>query len=461
MQAYTITCCLLALLYCSATDAWAKSTSYYLSQEGSDTSSGTSAKTPWRSLAKLNSIRLHSGDKIYLEGGATFEGTLILDEEDAGFGGNVLHISSYGRGKAKILAGTGRGIWIYNTGGVHLQNLIVQGAGVGTNNTSGIECLVDKPDLQPKDIVIDSCEAIGFHLYGILINADKSEAAAFQRVRITRCVARENGEAGIGSLAYYPAISHKNIYVGNCKAYRNKGILRKTNNHSGNGIVLSGVDGCLIEHCEAYENGADNRSTGGGPVGIWLWNCRNGIIQACESHHNYAGLLTDGGGFDIDGGSSDCIIRRCYSHDNEGAGYLLCEFGAPNPFKNNSLRNNVSRNDGLKNAYGGITLAGAGDNYPLVDCKITRNRIYVSGENIVNEKPYALFFLGDDFRGMRFRNNRFEVKEKGALLRCERLFDDTAIFFKGNTYTLEDKEKAILCRNCDPNALIAWEKILR
>ena len=166
------------------------------------------------------------------------------------------------------------------------------------------------------------------------------------------CNASENGEGGIASYGSHMGFQHKDFYLAYCKAFRNRGNLSKNTKPFRQWYCNS--DGrWLIEYCEAYENGSNNRCTAGGPVGIWVWMCKNATIQYCSSHDNYAGLTKDGGGFDIDGGASNCILQYNYSYNNEGAGYLLAEFETWFPFTHNIIRFNISINDGRKNGYGG------------------------------------------------------------------------------------------------------------
>lgn len=429
---------------------------YYVSPSGNDSNNGLSSKTPWQSLQKVNSVQLGPGDCVVLEGGQTFMGPLLIEEDDAGNPKNPIQVTSYGKGKAIINAGKGAGILVHNTQGVRLKGLIVKGDGVGRNKQCGIELLADKPTLF-SSVEIADCEAYGFHRYGILINANKNENAGFEHVKVIRCIASQNGNAGIGSLAYYPAISHRDLYVANCKVFDNKGDTTNTQSHTGNGIVLSGAEKVLIEHCEAYENGEYSRSLGGGPVGIWVWNCRKGIIQHCISHHNHAGLYHDGGGFDIDGGASQCIIQNCVSYDNEGAGYLICEFGAPNKCTDNKILNNISRNDGLKNSYGGISVSGASAQYQVENCLIKGNKIYVLGKNKVNGIPVAVYFNGLYFRDIRLEDNYFEVTESANVLRCDSLLTPSFAQFAKNKIK-SVKPFSIVCKKCTPSQLEAMRK---
>jgi hypothetical protein len=385
---------------------------------------------------------------------------LFLDKEDAGNPGLPLEIGTYGKGEAIIEAGTAHGILIKNTGGVRIRNLRIEGSGVGSNTASGIECLVDEEGLYPAGIEIVKCSATGFHRYGIVFLSDKTSQCGFRDVKIVRCQATANGESGIASLSYYPSISHRNFYVGHCKAYENRGILTKTDNHSGNGIVMGGVEGLRIEHCEAWENGADCRSLGGGPVGIWVWCCRNATIEHCSSHHNHAGLKYDGGGFDIDGGSADCIIRNCLSYENEGAGYLICEFGSPFFYTNNLVENCISRNDGRKNSYGAITISAPTPSYRVNNTILRNNKIFINDENVVNGTPTALYFYAGHFRNILMEGNTFEVTGQANVLRCDTLLVPTHVLFKGNNFKVIPDTFRVSCSLQDAPDAETWRALL-
>lgn len=448
------------LLYLFLAQASGPGNSYYLSPTGNDANDGQTERTAWRSLDRINRVRLRSGDRVLLQGGGVFEGQILLDENDRGTARRPIVIDSYGRGRARLRAGKGTAITVHNTDGISIGNLDLVGDGVGANTGNGVELLADDPALDLSGVRVAHCLARGFGGYGFLVHAQKSSECGFDKVTIQHCAATENGEAGIGALAFYPAISHHNLEVLDCKAYLNRGILTKTAGHSGNGIVLGGVDGALIARCEAWKNGADNRSTWGGPVGIWLWCCRNGRIEHSESHDNFAGLAYDGGGFDLDGGCENCSISHCRSWSNEGAGYLLCEFGSLQPFRNNLIEHNTSRNDGLKNSYGGITVSAPTDEFCVTTTIVRHNKVYVSGQAAHSGKPAAVYLYAHHFRSIDFSHNLFQVGDGASLLRCDTLWKTGWTDFRRNRFQLPSGELPIDYTGKSTVPDEAWRKAL-
>ncbi|MCB0854732.1 MAG: T9SS type A sorting domain-containing protein, partial [Bacteroidetes bacterium] len=201
---------------------------------------------------------------------------------------------------------------------------------------------------------------------------------------------------------------HKNVYISHVKAFHNYGEIGKTQSHTGNGIVVGNTDSVLIEFCEAYENGKDNSFHGGGPVGIWLWDCNQSIIQFSESHHNHTNSKTDGGGFDLDGGCTNCSLQYNYSHNNDGAGYLIAEYSGARPLINNEIHHNISVNDGLKNNYGGVFLwRGQGI---LSGLKVYDNFVYSAG------KSTGFKIVSDSIRNISVENNFFISDGKADLV---------------------------------------------
>lgn len=423
----------ITLIAC--TSVHAQSRNYYVSSSGNDDDDGQTPATAWLTLKKVNLADLNPGDTVYLQGGDSFPGILQLSSEDNGTINRPVVITSLGKAKATINAGDGEGVRAINCSNIRLISIMVKGSGVDMNNGSGIHFYSNDSTQAPSNIHIVNCDVSGFHNSGILFGAHENPSVyGYHNVHITHCNATGNGNAGISSYGSQQAYQHSDFYIAYCRAYRNAGIRSKKDSHSGNGIVMAQVKELLIEHCEAFENGKDNQSTAGGPVGIWVWMCKNAIIQNCVSHHNYAGFTKDGGGFDIDGGSSDCILQNNYSYNNEGAGYLLAEFGALFPFNNNIIRFNVSINDGRKNGYGSITIWGAAPEFSLTNSIVHNNTIYLDDQQLVDGVPAVVNFIGKNFKNVLVANNIFITKGAVKMITSDTSFDASEARMTNNVY---------------------------
>lgn len=408
---------------------------YYVAATGNDNSDGMSAQTAWKTIAKINAFDFKPGDSLFFEGGIIFNGNIKLSSDDNGSAGKPVVFTSFGKGNATINAGDEDGLLAVNTSFFKLISLNFEGSGVNTNKGSGIHFFANDSVTAPSDVEITGCLAKGFSASGFTFGANDNIAyKGYRQVRITHCDATENGNAGFSSYGSQLGYQHKDFYMAYCRAFGNRGILSKTQSHSGNGIVMAMVDSIMIEHCEAYENGADNRCDAGGPVGIWVWMCKNAIIQYCTSHDNHTGSTKDGGGFDIDGGASNCILQYNYSYNNDGAGYLLAEFGALFPFTNNIIRFNISANDGRKNGYGGISVWGADSAYSVTNSYVYNNTIYVDDNNLINGTPAAVTFMGPHFKNVVIANNIFVTKGNVHFINSDSIIQKPSAQLLHNNY---------------------------
>ncbi len=408
---------LLALISfsCSSTSGGG-GTVYYISTDGDDKNSGTSEGKAWRSIDRVNNHDLSPGDKILFLGGDEFEGTIKLTGEDGGSEELRVIISSFGEERALINGKDKEGIRADSCLYLTIENLAIKGQGRKSGNTTD-GLLVTKCD----GVVINEVEVHGFQKSGVHVHQCDDAS-------ITHVYACENGFAGIhvtGTTMRDPEnYDNQNLYIGYCVAENNPGDPTALTNHSGNGILANSVQGGIIEYCEAFNNGWDMPWTGNGPVGIWIWDCTDFIIQYCVAHHNRTNPVAhDGGGFDFDGGVSNSIIQYCVSHNNEGAGYGLYEFGAAKPWENNIVRYNISQDDGiLTSGSVGIWTNEAGG--IMRNCQIYNNTFYNSqqdGSNIA---------LSDNYPGYVFYNNVF-VYNGTLIVEGKALKDEV---FLGNLY---------------------------
>ncbi len=155
------------------------------------------------------------------------------------------------------------------------------------------------------------------------------------------------------------------------------------------------------------------------------------IIQYCESHHNRAGGRWDGGGFDFDGGTTNSILQYNYSHDNDGAGYMIYSYkNSPHTDKNSIVRYNISVNDGQKNNYRGIILGtGSPKEDPIHNTQIYGNTIYSSTGTAILVGNRGIY-------NTKVCNNLFITANNQKLV--EGNPDKTTATFAGNAYWAVD-----------------------
>jgi len=373
---------------------------YYIRTDGDDTRSGTSSAEAWQSVERVNEQDFEPGDRILFRGGDSFQGTLTLTGEDAGTAALRVVVTSFGEGRAVIAGREQEGLRADSCNYLSIQHIDFSGLGRKSGNaTDGL--LIRKCD----NLVVDGVEVYGFQHSGVHLHQCDDAV-------ITHVYSHENGFAGIhvtGNTIWDTVnYDNHNLYIGYCVAENNPGDPTVLDNHSGNGILASSVNKGTIEYCEAFNNGWDMPWTGNGPVGIWIWDCTDFLIQYCIAHHNRTNpVAADGGGFDIDGGVSNSIIQYCISHNNEGAGFGLYEFGAAKPWENNTVRYNISQDDGILNG-GSVGIWKNDDQGIMHDCRIYNNTFYNSLDN------GSCIWMYDHYPGYQFYNNAFVYN--GALI---------------------------------------------
>jgi hypothetical protein len=192
-------------------------------------------------------------------------------------------------------------------------------------------------------------------------------------------------------------------------------------------MVLYQVDGGVMEYYAAWSNGALCQSSGGG-VGLWTCASRRVVIQHCESFANKTSGA-DGGGFDIDGGSVECVLQYNYSHDNDGPGLMVYTYPyASFTDRDNVVRFNISENDSRKGRrYAGLWVRTDGK-------EMTGIQIYNNTVIIGPWTDQAALFFG---RGVeaRVRNNIFIANGSAMPLRVEE--PESRLRFENNLYWRE------------------------
>jgi hypothetical protein len=410
---------------------------YYFSPAGNDLAAGNTPETAWKSASKLNSVDLNPNDQVYFEGGQTFaSANLVFDANDAGTSADPVVIQSYGNGKATLNAGSAAAITASNVAGFVIKDLnFVGGWNAATQSGSTTNGILLKNTIAGGNklqfVRIDNVDVSGFKSSGIEVLGTTGKSG-FDDLRITNTSAHDNGDCGIDFDGYFDTSStgyaHTNIYVGNCKAYNNEGIAG-TASHTGSGIILSDVNGGTIERCVAWNNGARCTFSGGGPVGIWAWDSNAITIQYNESYANQTGSTSkDGGGFDLDGGVTNSVMQYNYSHDNDGAGYLVYQFVGARPFGNNTVRYNISENDGRDHAYASLYIGGGS---AVVNNQIYGNTFYVTPSTNSGTAAVRIDGVGT---GNKFRNNILYSTGGVRLIDSDAAYATGSVRFQGNNY---------------------------
>jgi hypothetical protein len=404
-----------------------KATDFFVTPKGDDSADGRTKVTSWRSIERLNRTRFQAGDRILFQGRKSFAGNLRLSAEDAGAPNAPVVVTSFGSGRATILAGRDTGITIESAGHILISNIVVRGLGATNNTGYGLLCDNRIEEFRRLEgLTIENVEISGFGIFGILISG---QAAGFERVRISRCQLHHNLRGGMeiaGRLPYdSPLYAHADARVSDCDAYENSGDPEYSRNHSGSGMVLYQVDGGLMERCRAWKNGELCRSKTGGGVGLWTCASRRVVIQHCESFENKTSGK-DGGGFDIDGGSVECVLQYNYSHDNDGPGLMVYTYAyASHSDRGNIVRFNISENDSRKSrSYAGLWIRSDGPGMTGVE-------IY---NNTVRVGPWtdqAAYVRGDGVQA-RLYNNMFIASGRAIPLRVEN--PSPGLRFENNLY---------------------------
>ncbi len=429
---------LFALCMLVTITAKAQNQTYYINGNtpqnggGNDANSGLSPPLAWSTIAKANTINFKAGDKILLfSDGSWNNGNFAFDANDTGTPTNPIIISKYGpNARANVWADSQQGVYAGETASIIIKNINFYGNntfGAGNNAANGINFYMAAASTHKSTITVDSCRIEGFGMQGILIQAWNNVDAnqkGFSNISIANTIIKNCGRSGIniggfggdgtpGNPDFGHAFMHDNITIKNVRATKNAGTDGFTQYATGNGILVSSATNATIENCTADENGFLNSTTGVGIAGIWFYNVNGGLIQNCEAYGNYAGLDTDGNGFGIDGGCQNCTIQYCYSHNNEGAGYGLFEYGSKNPHSNNTIRYNISQNDGRNNSFGSFKIWGVDATHKVTNDNVYGNSVYLSKTGLVDatKLPVGIRILGNNIQNVKFMNNAFYMAD--------------------------------------------------
>jgi Right handed beta helix region len=444
---------------------------YHVDVFGRDDNPGTSPEKAWRTIERANRHDFKPGDRLLFAGSQTFAGNLIIGANDAETPERPVVIGTYGQGRAAIKAGLGTAVLVKDASGVDVRDILCEGAGMSKNHGCGVAFVNTLPgNVRLKHVRIRNVDARGFGCdtkspldssgdfrppagCGVFVGGDPSDKSksGFDDIEIDGCDLYEN--------EYYGALitgcwdekatryANHGLVVAGCRFHGNAGDPDYRQKHSGSDLLVEDTDGGLVDRCVAWENGALCNQTPGGPCGIWTAGSRRITIQRCESFRNRTGNAPDGDGFDLDGGSIECVLQYNYSHDNDGAGILVYTYPyAPWADRGNIVRYNICEGDAVKlGDYGAIHVGN--DGHGMSGIEIYHNTFFAgaSARTVVS-------LHGKDV-GVSFRNNLIVAPTGCPLVTNDH--DTDAIIFQGNLYWSGGRAfKTAGAKTCD--SLDAW-----
>ncbi len=393
-------------------------TTYHVdATNGSDRNDGLSSFSAWKTLARATKKALKPGDRLLLSRGSSWAEPLRLNGQ--GTPSHPILLAPYGEGpRPKILVRDEAGIsadrpisaWT-------IRGLEVAGEkpfdpyGHPPGKTAGI---VFHQTERCAGLRIEDCLVHDVPGAGIALYAGKTASTVFAGWTIADCEVHHAG-TGITTGGPWPAPKDatkliEKFTISGCRVH----------DIVADGIVLSHCRDGVIERCVAWKTGVGRVKRT--PVGIWFFMARRCTIQFCESFDNHtAGGKADGGGFDLDGGCIECVMQYNYSHDNDGAGYLICSYDPWNaPCLDCVTRYNLSINDGLANDYASILF------WQADDCRTYNN-------TLITRSASPLKFTSDT-KGNTFANNLFVVDSTHDIALVKSAFALDRNTFRNNAY---------------------------
>lgn len=402
----------------------AAGTSYYIdSDAGSDDADGMSAETAWKTFYKVNMATFEPGDAILLKRGGKW--TQNLAPRGNGTPEQWITIGAYGEGDRPYINGGNRpGVSLTDQNYWVIQDLSV------TNDPeykqSGIAVIGNRAAPQPTGIRIFNCLAFDTGDHGILVGSDIKEDGAngYDGVLIENCKTFWNARDGI-VVRGTTQDGCRNTVIRYCTAFSNPGMA---------GIWIHSGQNGLIENCLAYNNACIN---------IWTWNSINVTVRYCEAFRGRG--PRDRGGFDIDWGCEACTLEYCYSHHNEGVGFLVMGsgtkkfYGFPVQSRYNLMRYCVSEYDN----------PGIGTTGTLQESILHNNTIYTFGRSHGGEPKVALSVTGwpelpEKWTGggwpshTLFANNILMADDGAVAVYADHLATNQGNVFNGNLYWRAD-----------------------
>jgi Right handed beta helix region len=366
----------LISLFAAPSNARAVNTIYYVNcATGNDSNNGLSPSTAWRTTTRANQQTYTAGDQILFARGTVCAGAAFKPVGNGAVGNPVI-VADYGTGNLPVIDGVGAhepAIFLLNVQNYTVRNLDLTQHGQTPQ-------LIESEHGKDQDQNSDEYMRAIVHILGLGPVGVQAcgEACTVRNIRLENLKVHDGSWNGIyGGAGYYQLDTNTfgyidNLVVTGVEAWNNQKsgvdvtstytktiiygstniqVLNSYLHHNGaDGAVVGPADHVLMDGNEASYNGQTRNAR----LGLWTWDSHDTTIQFNNSHHNMTPDNTsharDGGGFDCDLGSEDCMMQYNWSHDNEGEGFLILTwpigYGYARGVSHNiQMRYNISERD--------------------------------------------------------------------------------------------------------------------
>jgi hypothetical protein len=373
---------------------------------GSDSNNGRSPATAWQTVTKVNASAFQPGDVIGFAGGQTFATKLTVPS--SGSTSARIAFTSYGAGRATLAPATGDALDI-----IDKENIIIDN--INLNPTTGSPFYLSANSVTRNNVTLQNFSStVGGGCY---IGGDAGTGGwnnlFIQNFSISGQVNDGIGIYGSGGagVKVHTNITVQNGNISNCT-------------HSG--CYFGNVNGGTLSNVRASGCGSTSTS---GPIGLWTYESNSVVIKFCESYNNTSANTTDGGGFDIDGGCTNCVIEYCYAHGNFGAGFLCWNYGALT-WNNNTIRYCIGQNNGTQPSdfYGEVAVGHGAAASTCSNALIYNNTFY----NNQAGGRYLITLQTDAAMTGRLANNIFYSASNTGLIFSTG--NASSMLFTGNDY---------------------------
>ncbi|MEP9403704.1 family 16 glycoside hydrolase [Sphingomonas silueang] len=343
----------------------ASGTGYYVDAvAGDDANTGTSAASPWRTLARAGAATLRPGDAILLKAGSVWTGQ-SLDLRGSGAPGAPIVVDRYGSGARPVIdfadtaiGGEGFGVRVVNGSYWEVRNLeITSGQQPTSRRRNGILFVgtgAGAGAMRHIHIVGNVIHDIfGADRRGGGINLHSRRAAAgdpepsWDDVLIENNVVDNVADTGIQTMtdAFLVQTGWTRVKTAFSRVLIRRNTVTRIHR---DGILVRAAQAPLVEYNTTDMIGRYTTATGATAgylanvqvvAAQWMYYVDRGVFQYNQASRTRR-IAADGQAWDFDVGVNDSVYQYNYSHDNEGGALLVM-----NGTSGNVFRYNISQND--------------------------------------------------------------------------------------------------------------------